>query len=459
MLCCPRAKQKDRVPGVRAPQCWPKGWKKVKPFILELLIILLLIVANGIFAMAEIAVVSARKARLQQRAGEGKTDARLALQLAESPGRFLSTVQIGMTLVGVLAGAFGGATVAQDLAVSIARIPLLAPYSETLSVVLVVLAITYLSLVIGELVPKRLALNDPEGIAAALARPMQLLAAIAAPVVLLLTVSTDIVVRLLRVRPSAEPPVTEDEIRILIEAGTEAGVFEEAEQDMVAGVFRLGERRIDAVMTPRTEIEWLDTEDTQEEITHKIVDSTHSRFPVAHSNLDEVLGLVRARDVLARCLAGEPLEPMASLQPPYFVPESASALHAIELLKDTGTPLAFVLDEYGGLQGMVTVTDIVEAIVGDLAGTEAENGPKAVQREDGSWLLDGLLPIDEFKDLFDIDSLPGEAQKQYRTLGGFIVTYLGRIPSVADQFAYGGLRFEVVDMEGHRVDQVLVHMV
>jgi putative hemolysin len=431
----------------------------VNNIFVEILIILLLIVANAIFAMAEIAVVSARKSRLQRRAEEGEAGARLALQLAQSPGRFLSTVQVGITLVGVLVGAFGGATIAQRLAVSIARIPLLAPYSNTISVVLVVLAITYLSLIIGELVPKRLALNNPESVAAALARPMQLLATMTAPIVRLLTISTDLVVRLLHAHPSTEPPVTDDEIRILMEAGAQAGVFEEAEQDMVTGVLRLGERRIDAVMTPRTEMEWLDTDDGPDEIKRKIIDSTHSRFPVAHGNLDQVLGVVRARDVLARCLAGERLDPMAMLRPSFFVPESASALHAMKLLKRAETTLAFVLDEYGGLQGMVTVTDIVQAIVGELAQTGGADGPKAVQREDGSWLLDGLLPIDEFKDLLDVDSLPGEAQKQYQTLGGFIITYLGRIPSIADGFTYAGLRFEVVNMDGHRVDKVLVRRV
>ncbi|MBN1661378.1 MAG: HlyC/CorC family transporter [Anaerolineae bacterium] len=423
---------------------------------LEMAVILLLILVNGLLAMAEMAVVSARRARLQERADEGDAGAQRALEVAERPARFLSTIQIGITLVGVLAGAFGGATIAQELAEVLAGVPLLARYSEAVAVAIVVITITYLSLVLGELVPKQLALNDPERIASAFTPPIHTLSHLAAPLVSLLTASTQLVVRLLGARRSAEPPVTESEIRIMIEEGTEAGVFEEAEQDMVKGVFRLGDRRVDAVMTPRTEIEWLDTEDPAEEIRQAIMRSAHSRFPVATTNLDHVQGMVRARDVLGQCLAGEALDLQGVLHSCYFVPESALALSVLDTLKRTGTSMAFVIDEHGGLQGLVTVTDIVEAIVGDLPEAGELDQPRAVQREDGSWLLDGLLPVDEFKEMFDLDSLPGEEEAHYQTLGGFVMDCLGHIPETGDRFAQGSLEFEVIDMDAFRVDKVLV---
>jgi len=423
---------------------------------LEIVVILVLILFNGVLAMAELAVVSARRARLQRRAEEGDMGAQRALEVAEAPARFLSTIQIGITLVGVLAGAFGGATIAQELADVLENFPLIGSYSEAVAVGIVVVAITYLSLVLGELVPKQLALNNPERIAAVVTPPIHTLSHLAAPLVWLLTTSTRFVVRLLRAEPSAEPPVTESEIRIMIEEGTEAGVFEEAEQEMVEGVFRLADRRVDAVMTPRTEIEWLNTEDSIEEIEQTIVRSTHSRFPVAAADLDHVLGVVRARDALGQCLAGEPLDYELVLYSCYFVPESAPALRVLDILKSTGTSMAFVIDEYGGMQGLVTVTDIVEAIVGDLPDVGKLNERRAVQREDGSWLLDGLLPVDEFKEMFDLASLPGEDEVHYQTLGGFVMDYLGRIPQAADRFVHGGLEIEVIDMDAHRVDKLLV---
>ncbi len=423
---------------------------------LELLILVILIAANGLFAMSEMAVVSARRPRLQQRAEEGQSGARAALELVDAPSRFLSTVQIGITLVGVLAGAFGGATLAEKLAASLERVPLLAPYSEAIAVGAVVLLITYLSLVIGELVPKRLALNDPEGIASAVAGPMKRLAAVAGPVARLLTVSTDVVVRLLRVRSPQEPPVTEDEIRIMIEQGTEAGVFEVAEQSMVAAVFRLGERRIDALMTRRTEIEWLDLDDPPEVAATQMAGSRHSWFPAAHGDLDRVQGVVRARDVLARCLTDQTLDPVTALQPALFLPESTPALEALERFRVHPAPLALVIDEYGGVQGLVTMADIVSAIVGEMAEAGRIEMPRVVLRDDGSWLLDGLLPVDEVKDLLDVDDLPGEATIRYQTLGGLVVASLGHIPAASEYFEHAGWRFEVLDMDRHRVDKVLV---
>ena len=426
---------------------------------LELLILLLLIAANGLFAMAEMAVVSARRARLQQRAEGGHKGAGVALELIDSPSAFLSTVQIGITLVGVLAGAFGGATLAENLAVAIGRVPVLAAYSEAISVFVVVLGITYLSLVLGELVPKRLALNDPEGIASTMAGPMQRLATLAGPLARLLTLSTDLVVRLLRVRPPEEPPITEDEIRIMIEQGTEAGVFEAAEQSMVTGVFRLGDRRIDAVMTRRTEIDWLDLDDPAELLATEIANSTHSWFPAAHGELDRVQGVLRSRDVLARCLSGQPLDPATALQPALFLPEGTTALETLERLRAHHQPLALVIDEYGGVQGLVTLADIMSAVVGDVTEVAEVEIPAVVRREDGSWLLDGLLPVDEVKELLELSELPDEDSVRYQTLGGLIVAGLGRIPAVSDQYDYAGWRFEVINMDRHRVDRVVVRRI
>lgn len=420
----------------------------------KILIVLLLLLANSVFAMSEMAIVSARKARLQDRANRGDARARAALELAETPQRFLSAVQIGITLIGILAGAFSSATIAEALAASLKRIPALAPYSDALAVAIVVVCITYLSIVIGELAPKRLALSYPEQIARAVAGPMRGLTTVAAPAVRLLTASTDLVIRLLGVRPSAEPPLTEDEPEVLIEQGTQAGVFEEAEQDMMTAVLRLADRPISAMMTPRQDIAWLDVDDSPDEIRHKVTGSTHSRFPVGRGSLDVVLGIVQSKDLLVSSLCGEPTDLKAAMQRPLFVPETKPALEVIELFRESRTHIALVIDEYGGLLGLVTIYDILEGIVGDLPTAGEPLEPSAIQREDGSWLLDGLLSPDELQEI-KIE-LPEETQGYYQTLGGFVMTHLGRIPTSADHFTWGRFRFEVVDMDGHRVDKVLV---
>lgn len=424
--------------------------------MLEVSIVVLLILLNGIFAMSEIAVVSARKTRLRQWAEEGNAKARAALELANNPNQFLATIQIGITLVGILAGAFGGATIAKELTVILNDISWLAPYSHPLSLALVVVVIAYLSLIVGELVPKRLALNNPERLAMAIAAPMQVLSRVAYPAVHLLGLSTELLLRALGMRPSTEPLVTEEEIRALIEQGTQAGMFEEAEQEMVERVFRLGDRRVSAVMTPRTEIVWLDREASALEIRRTITESAHSRFLVADGSLDNVLGVVHAKDLLAHILGEQVVNLEATLQQPLYVPESMRALKVLELFKQSGTHIALVIDEYGGIQGLVTPNDILEAIVGDLPEAGEQVEPLAVQREDGSWLVDGMLPVDEFKDLFDLGELPGEDQGIYQTLAGFVVMQLGRIPAATDYFVWEGLKIEVVDMDGNRVDKVLV---
>lgn len=426
------------------------------PWTTEVLLILLLIIANGVFAMSEIAIISARRMRLEQRAAEGDRSSQAALNLSETPNRFLSTVQIGITLIGVLAGALGGATLAVPLADLLRGIEPLAPYAGGLAVTLVVLAITYLSLIIGELVPKRMALNNPEGIARAIARPMSFLAMLASPLVRLLSVSTDLVLRIIGVQPTDEPPVTEEEIRGLFAQGTEAGVFEQAEQELIEQVLLLNDRRVNALMTPRPEMTWLDLEAPIEDTKQIIIESPYSRFPVAHGSLDELVGEVQAKDILSYMLSGNAFAIEPNIQTPLYVPEVMPALQALEAFKQSGRPTALVIDEYGSVTGYVTLTDILEAIVGDIPSIDEEEEPEIVEREDGTWLVDGMLPIGEFRDLFGLDELPGEEQGLYQTLAGFITSHIGRIPAPADHFLWGDLRFEVMDMDGNRVDKVLV---
>lgn len=425
----------------------------------EIVLILLLIIANGVFSGSEIAIVSARKVRLEQLAKDGNKKARVALKLANSPNNLLSTVQIGITLIGIVSGAVGGATVSHNLQDLFARVPLLKPYSEALGFGIVVTLITYLSLVIGELVPKRLALNNPEPIACAIAQPMRWLSKIASPLVYLLGISTDKLLELAGVRASEEPPVTEEEIRALIGQGTQAGLFEKSEQDMVSRVFRLGDRPVQALMTPRLEIDWLDLDSPWEETQQLIVESPHSRFPVCQEDLDNCLGIIRIKDVLSAHFSGGAIDLKAMLQTPLFVPENTHALRVLEMFKEFGTHMAMVTDEYGGIAGLVTLNDLTEAIFGELPTTETEEEPMVIQREDGSWLLDGLLSIDEFKALFDRESLPEEDTGLYHTLAGFVIRSLGRIPRSGDLFTWNGLQFEVVDMDGMRVDKLLVTLI
>jgi putative hemolysin len=422
----------------------------------EILFILLLLLANGVFAMSELAIVSSRKARLQRECATGNARACTALQLALEPDRFLSTVQIGITLVGILAGALGGATIAEQLGAQISRVPALAPYGEAIGVAIVVVVITYLSLIIGELVPKRFALTHPERIAMVIAPPMKLLSRIVSPVVTVLSVSTSALLTLLRIKSPTEPPVTEDEIKVLIEQGTAAGVFEEAEQEMVQRVFKLADRRVSALMTPRLDIVWLDVDASRDAIRQKIAESHFSRFPVCRGSLDQILGVVKAKDMLALCLGSEELNLNAVLRSPLFVPQSRSALQMLEVFKSSGTHMALIINEYGSIEGLVTTNDILEAIVGDLLPTNPQFESYAMQREDGSWLFDGALPIDEFKEIFKSATLPGEGRADYQTLAGFILFYMGRVPRATDYFEWNGLRFEIMDMDGNRIDKVLV---
>lgn len=423
--------------------------------VLEILFLILLIVANGIFSMSELAIVSSRKVRLEQWAKDGNRKAKSALKLANNPNNFLATVQIGITLIGILSGAVGGATIAQHLEEAFNSIPAIVPYSKSISFSIVVAVITYLSLVIGELVPKRLALNNPELIASNMARPMQMLANLGTPLVYLLTASTEALLKLFGIDPSVEEPMTAEEIKELIAQGAEAGMFEESEQEMVDRIFRLGDRQIKSLMTPRTEIVWLDLNTPLAETQQEVIDSPYSRFPVARETLDECLGIVEIRDFMTACLTGHEIDLEASLHSPLYVAESASALSVLESFKQTGNHIALVTDEYGGVEGLVTINDLLEAIVGNLPSQDQQDEPQIIRRDDGSWLVDGMLSVDELKELLEIEEMP-EQEGNYHTVGGFMMTTLRRIPTSGEHFDWNGFEFEVMDMDGTRVDKVMI---
>jgi putative hemolysin len=416
---------------------------------LEIFIIFLLILVNGFFTMSETAVYASRRARLQHRANEGDNKARQALNLAENPNRFLPTVQIGITLIGVLTGAVGGAIISEALAAWMSRIPALEPYAKSTSLAIVVILITFFSMLLGELVPKRLALQNSEKIAASIAGFMTFFSSVIYPIVWVLEKLSNGVMKLLGIKPQKEPQVTEEEILVQLDQGTQAGVFEEAEQDMVEGVFSLSDRRVNSLMVPRTEIAYLDINDTVAETRRKIAEATYSRFIVCEDSLDNVIGVVSAKDVLlADMKNGSDLKKLVS--PPVFLPETAFGSRALEMFKKVDAEVMLVVDEFGVVQGLMTIVDLIEEIVGSVSPEE----PQATQRQDGSWLLDGMLSVDDFKEIFNIRKLPDE--EEYETLGGFVMTQLGHVPKAADTFEWNGLCFEVVDMDEKRVDKVLV---
>lgn len=425
--------------------------------LLNVLVVLALILGNGLFAMYEMAMVSSSKVRLKQRQGSDPRAVDAAVELAESPNRLLSTVQVGITMVGVFSGAVGGVTLADDLAPLLMQLPFLDEAgASAVALVLVTLAITYCSLVMGELIPKRLALGNPEKIAIDYARFFRALSWLTSPVIRFLSASTDLGLRILGVKESDEPPVTEEEIRVLLQQGTEFGIFEEGEQNIMDGVFRFGDRRVDAIMTPHTEITWLDLEEEFSESLGKIIKSRYTRFPVAKGGLDNVLGVLLTKDLLENTLHDQKinLEPM--IRPAVFVPESMPALKVLEKFKETGLSVALVIDEYGGMLGMVTQADVLRSIVGDIPAAGDQYNPTVVQRADGSWLLDGLMRIDELKPMLEIESLPDEERVGYQTLGGFIMSQFDSIPKTGQILDYDNYRFEVVDMDGRRIDKVMV---
>jgi putative hemolysin len=422
----------------------------------QVLILVVLIVVTGLLAMAEVAVTTARKSRLLEWINQGSKMARAALDLVSTPDRYLNTIRIGITLVCVLAGALGGRLIAEELAAYIGVVPVIEPYSQVIAFAVAVVAIAFLLLMFGEMIPKRLAAIDPERVAILVALPLRALATVFAPAVRLVSVSTDALFRLFGAGPHRERPVTEEEITTLVQKGTEAGVFEETEQDMVEAVFRLGDKTARTLMTPRTQVTWLNLKDSPEEIGKKVSESGHSRFPVSDGNLDNIVGVVQAKDLLAHTLTAEPIDLMSSVQEAVIVPVTAPALHLLDLFKRTGGHIVLIVDEHGGITGLLTHHDMLQALAGEIpfGGSPAES--KAVKRHDGSWLLDGMLSVEEFKEIFNLETLPGENRDAYQTLGGFLFTHMGRVPAVAENFEWNGLRFEIVDMDGKRIDKVLV---
>ncbi|RXZ43900.1 hemolysin family protein [Crenobacter cavernae] len=424
---------------------------------MDVLILLFLILLNGVFAMSELAIVSARKVRLQQWAEDGHRGAETALILSEQPTRFLSTVQIGITSIGILSGVFGQEAIASKLAAWLMQFPLTAPYAEPVSLAVMVLTITYFSLIFGELVPKRLAMHNPELLASAMSRPMQLLSRLTAPLVKLLSFSTDTVLRLIGARRGKEPSITEEEIQVLMEQGADEGVFERAEQELVANIFRLDTRKVGSIMTPRKDIVPLDVEDPLQDNLDKLQGNLFSRFPVVKGGLDQILGMVNAKDILNQVLSGQPVELTSLLKPALYVPATISPMQLMEQFKITRNHIALVVDEYGELEGLVTMNDVLETIVGDLPTEALTEDSEAVEREDGSWLIDGMMSLDKFRDLFDVeDPLPGENSGNIHTLGGFVMFQLGRVPAVADRFEWEEITFEVLDMDKTRVDKMMV---
>lgn len=420
----------------------------------QLLVIFFLILATGFLAMARTALVAARKARLQEWISRGNRRAKLALELTGEPNRALTVLQVSIGFLVIVSGVLAGRSLVPWLFNGLFDGS--GGSVEMISLGIVAVVLTCFSLILGELLPRRIASVYPETVAVLMARPLQLLTRSAWPIARFLELCTDALSRLLGRETVSAPPITEEAIKSLVQQGTEAGVFEESEQDMLNAVLQLGDKRARSLMTPRTQIAWLDRDDNIERIRQKIIASGHSCFPVAARSLDKVDGVVHSKDLLAHSLEGRGLNLQASMHQPLFVPRTITALEVLELFKTSGQHIALVVDEYGGIEGLLTHHDILEAIAGDIPFDAQPHDPKAVRRHDGSWLLDGMLSIDEFKEIFHIEALPGEKRDAYQTLGGFVFTKMGRIPSLSDSFEWNGVRFEVVDMDGKRIDKVLV---
>lgn len=422
--------------------------------LLEALILVVMILANGVFAMSEIAVVSARRARLLHRAKSGNRRAEAALRLAEHPERFLSTIQIGITTIGILAGAFGGATLARELAAIFETYPLLAEWSATIAVGIVVVAISFLSIVLGELVPKRIALGAPETIASAVAPGMEKLSHLASPLVTLLSWSGSVLLSILRIKPAEEMPITEDELRLLLHQGAKAGTIEAGERKIVERVFVLGGRPVLSVMTPRTDIEWLDLERPITELRAFAQTSAHGLFPIAGGSIEKIAGIVGAKDLWAGSVTdGESLRRLA--RTPLFVPEKLPVLRVLDMFRETRNHVAIVVDEYGAVDGLVTPRDLFEALVGELPTGDRETEPWVVERSDGSYSLDAGLDIEEVKLLLGIVTLEGE-KDSYQTIAGYVIERLRRLPKIGELIEANGWSFEIADMDGRRVDRIIV---
>ncbi|HEX6363562.1 MAG TPA: hemolysin family protein [Albitalea sp.] len=422
---------------------------------MDVALLVFLILLNGLFAMSEMALTASRKARLQVMVESGAAGAQAAMDLHENPTKFLSVVQIGITSIGILNGIVGDAAFSGPFARWLhASFDIGERAADISATAMVVVSITFLTIIFGELVPKRLGQMYPEQVARLVAPPMEWLSLITRPFVRLLSVSTEGTLRLLGIRGGPSRSVTEEEIAASLEEGVDAGVIEAQEHQMVRNVFRLDDRQVGSMMRPRMEIVWLDVNATQEEVLRVLSDDEHSRDPVCRGSLDDVLGVVSAQSLLQQLMQGRTLSLTERLQPPVFVPETLSGMELLDHFRASGAQLVFVVDEYGEVQGVMTVRDVLEAITGEFT-TPASEDAWAVQREDGSWLFDGLIPVPELKDRLDLKELPEEDRGRYNTLAGMIMLLLGRLPHTADTVEWEGWRFEVVDLDGKRVDKVL----
>jgi putative hemolysin len=424
--------------------------------LFELIVLLLLVLLNGAFAMSELAIVSSRRGRLKALQQRGSPGAEAALALAEDPQRFLPTVQIGISLVGILAGVFGGARLAGPLAEALADIPGFAPFAGQTAFVLVVVLITYANLILGELVPKHVALRDPERFASLVAQPMTLLARVSGPVVWVLGKSSGFVLRLFGAYAPTEQSVTEEEVKAVVAEGAEAGALEHEERHMIERVLRLADKPVRALMTPRNDVAWIDRKASPTEITAALRAHSVTRFVVAERRIDNVVGVVIAKDLLDQALEGTPLSLAKVLRQPLVLPDNLNALDALDRMRHDTIGIAVVLDEYGSFEGVVTAFDLLEAIIGELGPAEAPQTPGAlVTRADGSLLLEGMMPSDELRARLDLPPLP--YQGSYHTVAGLMLALLRRVPREGDRIVWAGWRFEIVDMDGRRVDKVLVH--
>ncbi len=425
---------------------------------MELLIILILLLFNGVFAMYEIALVSSRKTRLEEKAKYGNQGARTALLLLQKPESILSAIQVGITLISIVTGAYGGLAFAEDIAPLFAGIPWLAPYADTIAIILVVSFITYLSVIIGELVPKTLALNNPETISSFLSPAMKILGSVFYPVIWFLAVSTKLILKLFNVKKKAEVPVTEEELRILLKKGSESGIIEKEESEIIIEVMRFGDKKASQVMIQRMDVNWLDIHAETHEIVNAAVHSAHMLLPVCSHSIDEIIGIVNVRDILAEYLTNNSLALEKLLTDPLYIPEQVSAVKILELFRKTKKHFGVVVDERGSMEGIITLHDLAENILGDLPAMTDADEPDAVRREDGSYIIDGLMKLDDLKDLLGLYSFfgPDEDAADVNTAGGLAMQKLGIIPNVGNTFIIGHYRFEIVDMDGNRVDKLLV---
>ncbi len=424
---------------------------------MDVTLLIFLIVLNGLFAMSEMALTASRKARLQVMVESGEPGAQAAMDLHENPNKFLSTVQIGITSIGVLNGIVGEAAFSDPLARWLVTVFSVADRPAAITATaLVVMLITVLTIIFGELVPKRLGQMYPETVARLVSRPMNAISFATRPLVLLLTFCTDAVLRLMGIRGGPNRSVTEEEIAASLEEGLDAGVIEEQEHQMVRNVFRLDDRQVGSMMIPRAEIIWLDADATPEQLLLEIAEGGRTRYPVCSGGLDNVIGVLGVNTLLAPLSRGEKLVVTDHLKPPVFVPETLSGMELLEHFRQTRAELVFVVDEYGAVQGVIAERDVLEAITGEL-GSPADEGAWAVRREDGSWLFDGLIPVPELKDRLELKEMPEEDRGRYNTLAGMIMLLLGRLPRTSDHVEWEGWRFEVVDLDGKRVDKVLVN--